>query len=188
MLRVTILCVQAVCIMLTGPSCPRTQEAAPDEPQAPARAVTGTQATAPQPAPVRARVGKHAIHTEQLQTIMAGLGREVTKTWPQEMEPPPSSGNARRYEEARHVAAALVDAAQRLPNALEGVSLTDEERKAFMAGVRSLSDYARRLESAAGRRREREMRTALRSIESTCNSCHERFREIAGPIHFGWQH
>ncbi len=190
MIRTAILSLPAV-VLLAVNSCPQPQSGqAPPATAADAREKPAAQTReAPPPAPAPPRdleaARRHAIHTDRLQVIMAGLGSQVTKTWPQEMEPPPDTGGSAEYEEARQLAAALARAADQIPEAIVGVPLKDEERRAFMSRVSELRSYASRLETSAARRNSRQMRSSLRDIQGTCYACHDRFREVAGPIQFG---
>jgi cytochrome c556 len=131
---------------------------------------------------------RHAIHSQRLQQIMGNLGTRVTRSWPQEIEPDrrelAREQRDRQFERAGYLARDLGQAAEQIPNAVADVPLSDEERRTFMAHAADLGHRSSLLADAAAARDLDRMDAALEAIETTCNRCHQQFREYAGPIDF----
>lgn len=128
----------------------------------------------------------HWVHDARLREIMEELDREMLRSWPQEVENEYAKVDLRKHEEslaeARELADALASAANRIPSAVSIAKMAEVDRRSFLAQVETLRDQAGRLSSAAGSRDPDAMRYALDTISATCHSCHQRFRDFAGPM------
>jgi len=130
---------------------------------------------------------KHWVQGAQLREIMTALERDVRITWPQEMEkvdcPVGTSVRAAKMlEKACWLADGLAKTADRIPKAMSGVKMTEDNRRVFLTLADTLRMQAERLGKMAGTCNVDGMRNTLVAIDVTCSSCHERFRDIAGPL------
>jgi cytochrome c556 len=80
------------------------------------------------------------------------------------------------------LAISLADTSQAIPDAVAGISMAEVDRIGFAAQAQTLHDQALRLAESAALEDFEAVREYLNAIESTCNSCHERFRDFAGPL------
>jgi len=127
----------------------------------------------------------HWVHDAELRLRMAELDRAARSDWPQEME-----GNAPIRDpapdpclaEAVKHAAALAQAARRIPENAARAKLPEVDRRAFLAQAETLFDQATRLEDATRNADAAAMRLALADIDATCVSCHTRFRDVSGAL------
>jgi hypothetical protein len=130
--------------------------------------------------------GRHWVQDWRLRAIMADLDREISTSWPQEIEEEyaatHSAKAARAMEEACWLSEGLVKAATRIPDAVAEVEMPEEESRAFLAKAETLRRQAQDLQATACAADVEKMRRVLTSIRTTCHSCHDRFREVAGPI------
>ena len=129
----------------------------------------------------------HWVHDAKLREIMARLDREMAASWPQEIEaeyttPLASRRAARALEEACWLAEELVRAADAIPEAIRTVKLAEDERQLFVSQARTLREQAEHLQVVAGRADVTRMHATLTDINETCQACHERFREVSGPL------
>ncbi|MBI4581006.1 MAG: cytochrome c [Planctomycetes bacterium] len=133
---------------------------------------------------------RHAIHSEQLRTVMRQVGSEVRESWPQEIAQLKQEEAARdrreRFEHAAYLANRLAEAAHVIPQAAPVAQLGDDDRRVFMDLVRQLQSESELLRSHAAIHDEQGMRRTLDRIRATCTNCHQQFRELAGPLRFGW--
>ena len=129
---------------------------------------------------------RHAMHSEQLRKIMLGMGNQAVRTWPQEIasERAADAEHDRQvdFDRARRLSAALGRAAGQIPQAIQGVDLTDGRRAAFLANAEWLRMQADELEALAKARDFDKMHETLHTIRDTCNGCHSQFRELIGPV------
>jgi|GEM_PF-1346764 len=131
--------------------------------------------------------GGHWVQDARLREVMADLDRQVAVSWPQETQEEymstTSVSAARQLEEACWLADALAAGADKIRSTLEGSDLNDADRKEFLTHVDELRFRAERLQKSAEQADVVAMRRVLDSIDHTCNSCHNRFRAVAGPLH-----
>lgn len=131
-------------------------------------------------------VASHAIHSDQLQKLMRGLGEEVRVSWPQEIaEERAASDRRAQFREAARIGRLLANSAPNIKAAISDVQLGDAERKIFTDNVVLLEGQARDLAAVAAREDAEAMGASLRDIKATCTACHGQFAELAGPIRFG---
>jgi len=127
----------------------------------------------------------HSVQGAELRTIMARLSAASWGPWPQELEQGFSKVElADRQEalgDARRLADALAKAADEIPRAVAHARMSEADRRSFVAQVDTLRDQAQRLSEAASRGDENAMSRMLNAIDETCMSCHDRFRDFAGP-------
>ena len=128
----------------------------------------------------------HWIHDAQLRQIMAELEREKRVSWPQEIEDEYTAARSESVAEALGKASQLADklaeAAIRIPRAVAPIEMAEVDRRSFQSQVDTLRDQALRLQTSADAGDLEAMRRTLASIDATCNSCHQRFRDFSGPI------
>lgn len=127
----------------------------------------------------------HWIQDARLREIMNELESLTVKSWPQEIEAEYSQAEQYRLAqalwEARQLADGLARAADQIPVAVSHVSMSEADRRSFAAQVDVLRDQAVRLSEGAALGDRTAMQRVLDQIDATCNSCHERFRDISGP-------
>ncbi len=151
-------------------------------------------ASCAQPAHTRAakppRIGdvetRHWIHSDRLRSVMAELERKALTSWPQEIENEYAAKNgdaaAKALDDARKLAQDLANTAVLIPRAVAATKMPEADRRGFDAQAKTLADQAQRLRNAARLNDLDQMRRDLSSISDTCRACHERFRDISGPL------
>lgn len=129
---------------------------------------------------------RHWIHSEHLRTVMASLEQEALSSWPQEVENEYAIINKekskRSYQEAQTLAKLLANTAPQIIQATVEFKLSEADYRGFVAQADTLKEQAQRLHQAATGGDIDRMRQELKSIRATCRSCHERYRDISGPI------
>lgn len=122
----------------------------------------------------------HWVHEEQLYRVMTVLHRETS--------PNVDERGAVDYDRAgefvrtKDTARWLSGAAARIPDAVADSDMTEEDRLAFDALARELQFTSWDLYEQAAARDVEGMHAAYDRISLTCNSCHNQFREWAGPL------
>lgn len=140
----------------------------------------GTRQASDVPPPVR-----HAVHTDELQRVMSGLGKAVASTWPQEIQAEMRDSRSTDYEKAEQLARRLAETTRILPGTIRNSEMSAEDREVFLANVDLLASQASQLEASAREHRLQEMRRILGQIQTTCYGCHSQFRGEPGPLKFG---
>lgn len=129
---------------------------------------------------------RHAIHTAELERVMDEIDRYRRHRWPQEVEAELQSAklaqSQRAFTRAGELTDSLATAATQITTALEGVELSEADRRAFLAKVDVFEDQISRLRRAVSEYDAERMNQVLREIDTTCTSCHERFRDVSGPL------
>jgi biopolymer transport protein ExbB/TolQ len=129
---------------------------------------------------------RHWVHDDRLRVIMGELESLSVASWPQEVEAEYSQAEQYRLAqalwEARELADSLARAALQIPQAAAHLSMSEADRRSFLAQVTTLEEQAVRLRRAASLGDQQQMRRVLDTIDATCISCHDRFRDIAGPL------
>jgi len=138
------------------------------------------------PSPDQGDDVSHAVHSVELRQTMNRLDEMQLKTWPQELQAEYASKDeyaaAKAFWEARRLAEGLAGATVTIRRAVDNTSISEVDRRSFLAQVETLREQAVRLERAAALGDRENMRRVLVSIDATCLSCHERFRDISGPL------
>lgn len=70
----------------------------------------------------------------------------------------------------------------RISDGAARINIAEVDRRSFLAQAETLHDQALRLGVVAGTADVNGLRDVLASIRTTCNSCHERFRDFSGSI------
>ena len=145
--------------------------------------VTSSPIIASRP-PASQPLGAHWIQDQRLRLVMAQLSSR-NPSWPagipQEPEAP-GQGQPAQFDEVALLAAALESAADRLPEVAGGIKMTEADRRGFLAEAQTLRDQASRLQHAAEQHRIEQMQTQMALINSTCISCHSRYRDFSGQL------
>ncbi len=81
------------------------------------------------------------------------------------------------------LADALMRAADQLPEVAGKIKMNEADRRGFLAEAQVLREQAERLRDAARQRRIEQMQIHMASLNSTCISCHSRYRDFAGQLH-----
>lgn len=153
--------------------------------------VLGTACAAsdtPEPAPPQSQRGaaRHAVHGVELERTMRRLNRLRQQRWPQEVEAEYEArrqeGKERTFQQAEQLAVDLAKTAVQIADAADEAEMVEADRRAFLAKVDVFRAQAEELQEVVGRRDAKAMRSVLREIDKTCQSCHARFREVTGPL------
>ncbi len=117
---------------------------------------------------------------------MTVLERETMASWPQEVENEYAAKDAdqteQAFNEASTLAVQLANSATVIATLSNSIRMSEADRRAFVAQADTLHDQAQRLFEATKANDLEHMRADLNSIQATCKSCHERFREFTGPL------
>lgn len=124
----------------------------------------------------------HWIEKARLRDLMDQLGESRANVWPQEIEGARVQEDQEMFAQVRLAAMALSESAQEIPNVADHLKMHEVDRRSFVAQAMTLRDQAGRLEDAAAAQDMTRMKRLLDTIDITCNSCHRRFREFAGPL------
>jgi cytochrome c' len=134
--------------------------------------------------PASGQIGAHWIQDQHLRLVMAQLSSR-NPSWPagipQEPESP-GQGQPAQFDEVALLAAALGNAADQLPEVAGRIKMTEADRRGFLAEAQTLRDQASGLQHAAEQRRIEQMQTQMELINSTCISCHSRYRDFSGQL------
>ena len=115
----------------------------------------------------------HAIHSDEIRNIMRRLDslvyeREYTELELQKL-------NKKQIELLAKEALTLSQTAANLPNIDSLNNLSDEDQLAFNAMATELKDFAIELKKESDANHETE--TLYIKLQSTCNTCHQLFRD-----------
>ncbi len=115
----------------------------------------------------------NAIHSDEIKSIMRRLNtliyeREYTELELQEL-------NKKQIELLAKEAVALNQTATNLPNIDSLKNLSDEDQLTFNAMVNQLKEFAIELKKESDANHETE--TIYIKLQSTCNTCHQLFRD-----------
>lgn len=128
----------------------------------------------------------HWVQDARLRELMTELDHLTFTTWPQEIAAERKENIARQTQEALDEACALAQGlattASEIPDAVSKVKMSEADRRAFMALVETLHGQALRLEETGRTGNQDAMRATLQAIGDTCDSCHARFADFAGPM------
>lgn len=124
----------------------------------------------------------HAVHSQQLEQIMSDLSGITFERLPQELGE--SGGQRVELGEIAKVADNMVQAASRIPSAIDEVKLEPAEQKVFVTLADRLGTQASTLRRQARQNEMAAVRASLQEINATCISCHTLFRDPSA-IHIG---
>jgi len=129
---------------------------------------------------------RHAVHSAELERVMERIETFRRHSWPQEVEPELESAklarSRRAFARAAELSESLAAAAKQVSGAITSVELGQADRRAFLAKVEVFAEQVDRLRQAVADHDAERMRRMLRAIDTTCTSCHERFRDVSGPM------
>ncbi len=123
-----------------------------------------------------APAARHAVHDARLRVIMGQLGRLSVERLPQEMDT--RELRSSRVARVSESSAALARAAERIPDVLADVELPDPAREEFLALAAVLREQSADLSRRAPQLSLEAMNAQLDAIQTTCESCHQRFRVL----------
>ncbi len=122
---------------------------------------------------------RHAVTDARLRAVMADLSDLRAERLPREFDPEP--GRALRREEIAALAAALAEAAARIPDAIPAERLPAGEEGAFLGLAGRLAEETRALAEEAPRLPVQGLRERVDRIGAICDACHTRFRIAPEP-------
>jgi hypothetical protein len=185
MLRVSLvvasLLIEAV-VIGCSPSEPARQQAVD---------VTPANSTTPAMSPLA-----HGVQDSRLRVVMDRLSARSAqsappKDFPQDPEEPVNRSVEGYFGQAQTLAAELASTASLIPKSANVSNMGDADRAGFEAEAATLRDQALHLRDAAAGHKVEQMLRLYDSINSTCISCHSRYRDFSGkidlhdPIHRG---
>jgi hypothetical protein len=136
-------------------------------------------------APASEPIGSHWFQDQHLRQLMAELTKQKPN-WPaglpQEPEDPAAATQPDQFDEIAVLANALGKAADRLPAVTSHIPMSQADRVGFLAQARTLHEQAAQLQAAANRRSIEQMQRQIESINTTCISCHSRYRDFSGQL------
>jgi cytochrome c556 len=124
---------------------------------------------------------RHWIYDDDLRTAMREIERLSGAAHGVELADDPAPLTA-EFQRAQGFASRLAASAEALPDAMDRIRLTSDDREAFLEQARALQKQAQNLSRAAGERRPADMQRLLDAITTTCISCHTRFRDFTGEL------
>jgi hypothetical protein len=134
--------------------------------------------------PATEPLGGHWVHNQRLRAVMAELSKR-NPDWPASVPQEPEdakAGKPKAFEDVAAHATALMVAADRLPDIASKLKMNEADRRGFLAEAQVLHDQAERLRTASGQGRIERMQIDMESINSTCISCHSRYRDFSGQL------
>lgn len=133
-------------------------------------------------------MGKHWVQNEQLRKVMAEMSSQSQRNWPsdvpQDPEDPASGNLTKTMNSAAKLAEALAASAMKIPDGVVDKMASDADRAGFQAQAGILRAQAERLGQAARMGKVEQMQRSLDAINSTCISCHSRYRDFSGQLNF----
>lgn len=139
--------------------------------------VDATRATSPT---------RHWVQDQRLRQIMAELSKSNPswpKSLPQEPEQKTPDGAAEKFAEIESLADSLAQSSQHIPELATHLNMGEADRRGFVAEAQTLHDQATQLHDAAARHQVEQMQRTMDGINSTCISCHSRYRDFSGQLH-----
>ncbi|MCC7290652.1 MAG: cytochrome c [Phycisphaerales bacterium] len=128
----------------------------------------------------------HWVYSQRLRAVMGEIDRQARTAWPQEVSA--ATGSVSEAERAEALgrmdplAAELAAAARRIPDTLTGARISEGDRRSFQALVDTLGEQAESLKARITSKDLDAARRVLTEINATCVSCHDRFRDLSGPM------
>jgi cytochrome c556 len=137
------------------------------------------------PSPAATSPQKHWVQSERLAKVMeqlSGLRGAFPRGLPDDPESPAGREARRSLAEAAAVADALAETAKRIPAAVEGKPMSPADRRGFISEATRLHDQSIALRDAARANHVEPLQELLDNVNSTCISCHSRFRDLTGEL------
>lgn len=128
---------------------------------------------------------EHGVFSDRLRAIMTEVEHAARTAWPQEVDVGLSATVSQRAAALTRMAgpaAGLEAAAEKLPDAVAHVRFSQADRRAFEALAATLGEQAGMLRARIDAGDLDGARETLTHINATCISCHERFRDVSGPM------
>jgi hypothetical protein len=135
--------------------------------------------------PVAAAAQNHWVQNQQLKAAMGEIARlhgSLPKDLPEDVESPTGRMVALAAANAATAADNLAATAAGLPRLLEGKSLSEADRRGFLALGQTLSDQAIRLRGDSEKLQVEQMQRSMQAVTATCIACHGRYRDLAGEV------
>jgi len=127
--------------------------------------------------PVGAR---HAVHSERIRELMAGLDRLERGRLPQAMDV--ELERDRRIDDVARAARDLAESAGELADLAPKLDLDAVKREAFVGHARALERDTRALADEAPVLSVAAMRERTLAIRTDCDRCHDQFRVDPNPV------
>jgi len=130
---------------------------------------------------------RHAVRSAELKDLMTEIDLHRWKSWPQEVEADYKSDQRARSQQAfaraEELTTALEAAVDQIAQAADHAAMSESDRRAFLVKVGVFREQLGQLEKVVVAHDADGMRRTLTEIDATCTSCHERFRDVSGPLH-----
>jgi len=174
--RITLGVASSVFITLLFLNISCNQERAPSEP------------VAPTPAARNGEQRPHWVQSKELQGVMQQVaalrGSVPAEELPKDVESPQTRESNVAFESAAALGEALANTAMKIPAAAKSRQMSEADRNAFVAIAQTLHKQAIDVRDAARARKVEKMQSVLDQMNTTCLSCHTRFRDFAGQLDF----
>lgn len=118
----------------------------------------------------------HAVSDERLRVIMQELKSLTIDRFDSALEI--EKQQARYFRKWAEVAEAVGKSARRIPQTGAAGEMTPGQRAEFLGFAQRLVDQAAQMKRLADSGDGRTLRLQMRSMITTCNSCHDRFRNM----------
>jgi cytochrome c556 len=125
------------------------------------------------------------VQSERLAKVMdqlSGLRGAFPRGLPDDPESPAGRQAHHALSEAAAVADALAETATRIPAVVQDKAMTPSDRRGFIAEAMRLHDQAIALGDAARANHIEPLQDLLDNVNSTCISCHSRYRDLTGEL------
>ena len=116
----------------------------------------------------------HAVHSEELSDVMRRLQLLRRERFPREMDL--RAERRTRVSSLAGIAREMARSAAAIPDALEGVEMTEEGRRDFLRLSIALQESSEGLARDAEKLSPAELETRVRDLDTICAQCHSRFR------------
>ena len=136
------------------------------------------------PAPTTQPMARHWVQDKRLREVMAQISQK-NPNWPAGIPQEPESQQLPKpeaFDEVAELANSLMLSAEQIPKVTANVKMNEADRDGFLAQARVLRDQAKRLRDSARHHKIEQMQEDMAWLNSTCLSCHSRYRDFSGQL------
>lgn len=134
--------------------------------------------------PTTQPITAHWVQDQRLREVMAELSKK-NPNWPAGIPQDPESQQLPKdesFDEVAQLANSLMLSAERIPEVASKIKMNEADREGFLAQARVLRDQAKRLRESARHHKIEQMQQDMAWLNSTCLSCHSRYRDFSGQL------
>jgi hypothetical protein len=129
-------------------------------------------------------ITSHWVQDKRLREVMAELSKK-NPNWPAGIPQEPESQQLPKnedFDEVAQLANSLMLSAERIPDVASKIKMNEADREGFLAQARVLREQAKRLRDSARHHKIEQMQENMAWLNSTCLSCHSRYRDFSGQL------